>query len=69
MNLAHQNLRVYGLCSFLLRDEIYSLDSVLGKPLAGTLLSFALTGWACQTKQGIYLGRRDLFYPVFCSRA
>jgi hypothetical protein len=40
---------VYGLFSFLLTDEIRSLERALGKPLADTLLSFALTRWAYQS--------------------
>jgi hypothetical protein len=40
---------VYGLFSFLLKDEILSLQQTLGNPLAEILLSFAMTRWAYQS--------------------
>jgi hypothetical protein len=40
---------VFALFSFLLKDEILSLQHTLGKPLAEILLSFAMTRWAYQS--------------------
>jgi hypothetical protein len=40
---------VFALFSLLLQDEIPSLQRTLGKPLADTLLSFAMTRWAYQS--------------------
>jgi hypothetical protein len=54
---------VYGLFSFLLTDEIRSLERALGEPLASTLLSFAMTRWAYQSP----IKRAPFYHAHHCS--
>ncbi|MDR2185715.1 MAG: hypothetical protein LBO80_08660 [Treponema sp.] len=54
---------VYGLFVFLLADEILSLGRALGKPLADTFLSFALTRWAYQSP----IKRAFFYHAHHCS--